>query len=87
MSGVSGPQVPAEKLNFMKDKTECSTRLKTKRSIFCTLFQNKPVFVLFCESLYARIQMWVCVGMDRGLGDASHTGLYRCSKKKSSVML
>lgn len=77
-----------EKLKCTKDKTECSKLfwfLFFKRSLLCTLLQNKPVFVPFCESMYARTQMWVYAGAG-GLGDTSHTGLYR-SQEESSVML
>lgn len=79
---MSGPQVPAEKLNFMKDKTKCSTRFKNKKkhSLYIVSEQASFCFVLWIS---ARIQMWVCVGKDRGLGYTSHTGLYRCSKKKA----
>lgn len=38
--------------NLTLYKTECSARLKTKGGIPCTLQQNKPVCVLFYESVY-----------------------------------
>lgn len=85
MSGIYGPQVPAEKLNFMNNKTECSTRLKTKRSILCTLFQNS--LFLFCSvNLCMQESKCGCVWEKIGGWETLHTLGYTDAQRKKAVL-
>lgn len=58
LSWVYSSSDQQRKMNFMKDKTESSTRFLRERFL-CPLEQNKPI--LFCSVTYVRrIHTWVC---------------------------